>query len=71
MPGGGLTWAKAYTQTPFGTARSHWKMEGGRFVLTVEVPAGTTCEAVLPDGTEKTLKEGAHTLQCPYRQMLD
>lgn len=66
VPGGGLTWAEAHTQTPFGTACSHWRMEGERFVLTVEVPAGTSCEAVLPDGTKKTLAEGVHTLQCPY-----
>ena len=66
QPGGGLTWAEGYTQTPYGTARSHWEIEGERFALTVEVPAGTTCDAVPPDGTVTMLKEGVHTLQCPY-----
>lgn len=66
QPGGGLTWAEGYTQTPYGTVRSHWKIEGERFVLMVEVPADTICDAVLPDGTVTMLKEGVHTLQCPY-----
>lgn len=66
QPGGELTWAEAHTQTPYGKACSHWKIEGNRFVLTVEVPAGTTCEVVLPDRTKRTLTKGIHTLQCPY-----
>lgn len=67
IPGGGLTWAEAYTQTFYGTARSYWRIEGDTFVLEVEVPMGTSCEATLPDGTMKTLTEGTHTLRCPYR----
>ena len=66
QPGGELTWAEAHTQTPYGKACSHWKIEGNRFVLTVEVPARTTCEVVLPDRTKRTLTKGIHTLQCPY-----
>lgn len=66
-PGGGLTWAQAHTQTPYGTARAHWKIEGTAFELTVEVPGGTSCEALLPDGTEDILTEGTHVLRCKYR----
>lgn len=65
IPGGGLTWAEAHTRTPYGTIRSHWQIQGDAFLLTVEVPQGTVCEAMLPDGSQKLLTEGVHTLQCP------
>ena len=64
IPGGGLTRAEAHTQTPFGKASSRWEIKDGIFTLTIEVPRGTCCEAVLPDGAEKTLPAGSHTLSC-------
>ena len=65
-PGGGLTWAEAHTQTPFGKASSHWEIKDGFFELTVRVPEGTICEATLPDGTTQTLSSGTLTLRCAY-----
>lgn len=64
IPGGDLTWAEAHTKTPFGKASSRWEIKDGIFMLTVEVPEGTDCEATLPDGTVKTLSAGSHTLSC-------
>lgn len=66
LPGGNLTRAEAHTQTPYGMVRSSWKMEGSVFALTVEVPNGASCEAILPDGTRKILSAGVHLLQCSY-----
>ena len=66
LPGGGLTWAQAYTRTPYGTARAKWEIKGKDFVLTVEVPQGTVCEATLPGGEKQTLPGGVHELRCAY-----
>lgn len=66
LPGGGLHHAEASIRTPFGTAVCVWTHENGIFTMTVTVPVGTSCEAVLPDGTAQTLQSGKYTLQCAY-----
>ena len=68
LVGGGLTWAQAHTQTPFGKAACRWEIADGVFVLTVEVPDKTSCEATLPDKTTRTLNCGIHTLSCPFAE---
>ena len=68
VPGGGLTAAQAFVGTPFGKAGCSWTHENGVFSMTVRVPVGTICEAVLPDGTAKTLESGTYTLQCEYER---
>ncbi len=62
--GGGLTWAKAHVDTPYGRVGSAWSLDGTHFSITVEVPVGTTCELTLPDGTTTTLRNGVHTVAC-------
>ncbi len=64
--GGNLRFAKAAINTPFGKASCEWTHENGIFTMTVTVPVGTTCEAILPDGTKTMLTSGPHTLQCAY-----
>lgn len=64
MPGGGLTYAKTEILTPYGKAISDWKLENGRFELTVQVPVSATCHLTLPDGTEKVLGSGVHAFSC-------
>ena len=66
VPGGGLTWAEAHTQTPFGKAACRWEIADGVFAVTVEVPEGASCEVTLPDDTMRTLGRGTHTLSCPF-----
>ncbi len=46
----GLSWARASHESPYGTIRSEWRIEGGRFEWTVEVPPNTTATALLPPG---------------------
>ncbi|SHF94976.1 family 78 glycoside hydrolase catalytic domain [Geodermatophilus nigrescens] len=60
-PGGGLTSAVATHESPYGRIASSWRVDGDRFALTVEVPAGTQAEVVLPDGTATTAGPGTHT----------
>jgi alpha-L-rhamnosidase len=47
-PGGGLTYAKASVETPYGVAVSDWKVAGGRFELAVTIPANTHALVSLP-----------------------
>ena len=66
LPGGGLTWVEAYTETLFGKVSARWEIRDGFFELTVGVPKGTTCEMTIPDGTSRTLSDGTHTMRCVY-----
>ncbi len=50
----GLDWVKARHECPYGTIRSEWRKEGGKFKWTVEVPPNTTAKVFLPVGLEST-----------------
>ncbi len=67
IAGYGLTSAKASVGTPYGEAGSAWKIEGKKFTLEVTVPVGTSCDVVLPDGTEQTVGSGTYTFGCEIR----
>jgi alpha-L-rhamnosidase len=60
-PGGGLTSAEAAHESPYGRIEAAWRIEGGSLELRVVVPAGTSAEVVLPDGTTSTAAPGEHT----------
>lgn len=64
VPGGGLDFARAGIRTPYGQLTSEWKLEGGKFTITVQVPVSTTCMLVMPDGSRKELPGGCHTFSC-------
>ncbi|MFD0561481.1 alpha-L-rhamnosidase C-terminal domain-containing protein [Kitasatospora saccharophila] len=59
-PGGGLTWAKARHETPYGTAAISWQLTGE--VLTAELTVPPGCQAVLelPDRPHRLLGPGTH-----------
>ncbi|MGX5682345.1 family 78 glycoside hydrolase catalytic domain [Schumannella luteola] len=61
--GGGLTSADGSVVTPYGRASSSWRIDDGRFALTVEVPVSTTCTVVLPDGSEHERSSGRHEFE--------
>ena len=65
LPGGGLTWASAWVETPYGRAAVKWTAEGKTFTAAVTVPVGTTCELTLPDGSHTIYTSGSHTASCP------
>ena len=72
QPGGGLTHASASHLTPFGLASSRWRRDGGRFLLDVEVPPGTTATVVLPnEGGVHEVGAGAHSFTCGFRDPSD
>ncbi|HIT89016.1 MAG TPA: family 78 glycoside hydrolase catalytic domain [Candidatus Merdenecus merdavium] len=59
--GGGLTWAKGYVNTAYGKISSEWKYQDYTFTIDVEIPVGTTCQLIMPDGLEKKLGSGTYS----------
>jgi alpha-L-rhamnosidase len=61
-PGGGLTNASAEHTSMYGTIKSAWKIEGGKFIYDVEIPANTTATVNLPGSKEsKELGSGKYS----------
>ena len=65
-PGGGLTWAEAVHDSPYGRIESSWRIDDDRFRLTVVVPSGTTAEVLLPDGTRQEQTPGVTSYECSF-----
>lgn len=63
MLGGDLTFAKAKIHTSYGEIVSHWKIDKD-FSIHVEVPVNTTCQLILPDGSETMLGSGVYDFSC-------
>jgi alpha-L-rhamnosidase len=60
--GGGLTWADAVHDSPYGRIESSWRTGGDKGVeLTVTVPASSAAEVQLPDGRLLEQKAGTST----------
>jgi len=49
-PGGTLTWAKGSYNSIRGEIATSWKIENGKFILKVKIPANSTATVVLPNG---------------------
>jgi alpha-L-rhamnosidase len=56
-PGAGLTSASASLESVYGMLSSAWRLEQGRFVLEVSVPANTTAEVTLWDTRPERVRE--------------
>lgn len=65
-PGGGLAWAAARHETPYGEAAVRWELAGQEFSLAVTVPAGCRAAVYLPDGgsTGVEIGSGTHSFSC-------
>ena len=68
MPGGGLTGARGSVRTPYGTIASEWTHENEQFDITVQVPMGTVCELMLPDGSREKIHSGKHSRSIRLKQ---
>ena len=69
-PGGGLTYAAARHNTPYGPAACEWKLTSdGSITITVEVPPNTTASMYLPGSSAAPLQVGSgkHTWNYPYQ----
>jgi alpha-L-rhamnosidase len=63
-PGGGLTWAEAVHDSPYGRIEVSWRICEDTMDLTVTVPPGTSAEVRLPDGSRHDQGPGTVTLTC-------
>ena len=45
---GSLTWARGKTMTPRGSLAVSWKKFGWKYVITADIPKGTTATVVMP-----------------------
>lgn len=61
QPGGGIIWAQARHDSPYGPIESAWRTDGGTLQLDVTVPPGTTADVVLPERSAETVSAGRHT----------
>ncbi|MGA5454740.1 family 78 glycoside hydrolase catalytic domain [Streptomyces umbrinus] len=59
-PGGGLTWAEAAHESPYGRIEAAWRLDGVRLHLRLVVPPGTEATVILPSGRRKTAGPGTH-----------
>ena len=66
LAGGGITYARGTTVTPYGRIVSDWKIADGTFHLDIEVPVGTKCAVTMPDGRTSEYGSGNYHLSCPY-----
>ena len=64
-PGGGITWAEAVHDSPYGRIESSWRIAGGTLRLVTTVPPGSTAEVRLPDGTRVEAGPGTAIHLCP------
>jgi alpha-L-rhamnosidase len=69
-PGGGLTWARAIHDAPYGRIESSWQRQGATFELVVTVPAGTEAEVVLSPGRTEHQGPGTRAYRAPWLQVV-
>jgi hypothetical protein len=68
VPGGGLIWARARLDSPYGPIESAWRIAGEeRFELQVTVPPGTAADIRLPDGRIEVAGPGRRQCSCDLR----
>jgi alpha-L-rhamnosidase len=59
-----ITWVKATKDTPYGEMAVKWEKVDGKFVINVKIPVGSTATVYMPNGEQKELVSGNHTLGC-------
>jgi alpha-L-rhamnosidase len=64
-PGGGLTHAAAWHDSPYGRVRSAWSVKHDRFELDVTVPPNVNATVRLPDGRAVEVGSGRYRFAAP------
>ncbi len=62
QPGEGLTFAEATHASMYGEIKSGWSKAGSTLEFTVDIPANTTAEIVLPAATAENILESGNKL---------
>lgn len=66
QPVGDVTSAKANYHSVYGEIISHWKKNGNKFELNVEIPANTTAIVYLPATKKSVIKENGKIIPINY-----
>ena len=64
VPGGTFTYASTRYRSVFGEVACGWKKTADGWEISVSVPANTTADIVLSDGTSRTVTAGEYTVYC-------
>ena len=56
-----MTWAEASYYSAYGKVKSRWEKAAGGVKFTFIVPANTTADVILPNGTRYSVAAGIHT----------
>ena len=59
---GDITWVKAHHDGPHGRITSHWKREGTKIELEVNIPPNSTATVILPGQAPKQVTSGTHRI---------
>ncbi|OXU15095.1 family 78 glycoside hydrolase catalytic domain [Sedimentisphaera salicampi] len=62
-PGGDLDWAKTSYRSIRGEIKTEWKIEGGKFILDVEIPANTSANVYLPTENIESIRQNGHKIK--------
>lgn len=57
-----LTRVSASHRSPYGIIRSDWQRKGAQIIWEISIPANTTAEVHLPDGTVRNVGSGEYTM---------
>ncbi|SFS55285.1 alpha-L-rhamnosidase C-terminal domain-containing protein [Paenibacillus sp. BC26] len=64
---GPLNWAKGSASTPHGLVEVGWQLEGSRFTIQVNGPAGIPVTLTLPSGEQRSFAEARELdIECDY-----
>jgi alpha-L-rhamnosidase len=64
---GPLDSAAAAFESPAGNLSVRWSRTGNKFTMMVGIAPGIEAEALLPDGTRRSLRSGTSTLTATVR----
>ena len=65
---GGIDWVKAHRDTPYGRLGVKWKLGNGSFMLSLDIPVGSSATIYLPDGSEGiSVGSGHYDFSCSLR----
>lgn len=62
-PGGKFTYANAEYDSVYGKVISGWKKQTGKTIFTVTIPANTSADIILPNGTKQTVTAGEYNFE--------
>lgn len=60
VPGGALTYARTSFESVYGMIRSAWRKDGDNYLFNFEIPANTTADIQLPDGSCYSVGSGKY-----------